>query len=51
VIKGEKLYFTKAKASTILRDSGIKDQKLLHLMTKGFYLGEFFKALDEEKIK
>ncbi len=51
VIRGEKLYFTKAKASTILKESGIKDQRLLHLMVRGFYLGEFFKLLDEEKIR
>ena len=51
VIKGEKLYFTKTKASTILKDFGIKDQKLFHLMVRGFYLGEFFKLLDEEKIR
>jgi len=51
VIRGEKLYITKAKASTILKDYGIKDQRLLHLMVRGFYLGEFFKLLDEEKIK
>ncbi len=51
VIRGEKLYFSKARASTILKEFGIKDQKLLHLMIKGFYLGDFFKLLDEEKIK
>jgi len=51
VIKGEKLYFTKAKASTILKEFGIKDQRLLHLMIKGFYLGEFFRLLDEEKVR
>ncbi len=51
VIKGEKLYFTKTKASTILKEFGIKDQRLFHLMVKGFYLGEFFKLLDEEKIR
>jgi len=51
VIRGEKLYFTKAKASTILKEFGIKDQRLLHLMVRGFYLGEFFKLLDEEKIR
>jgi len=51
VIKGEKLYFAKAKALLILKEFSIKDQKLLNLMVKGFYLGDFFKLLDEEKIK
>ncbi|MCK4912182.1 MAG: hypothetical protein KAS05_00500 [Candidatus Omnitrophica bacterium] len=51
VIRGEKLCFAKIKASSILEEFGIKDQKLLHLMVKGFYLGDFFKLLDEEKIK
>ncbi len=51
VIRGEKLYFTKAKASTILKEFNIKDQRLFHLMVRGFYLGEFFKLLDEEKIR
>ena len=51
VIRGEKLYFAKAKASAILKEFGIRDQKLLSLMVKGFYLGDFFKFLDEEKME
>jgi len=51
VIKGEKLFFKKAQSSAILGDFGIKNQKLAHLMTRGFYLGDFFKLLEEEKIK
>ena len=51
VIKVDKLYFTKTKSSTILKEFGLKTQRLLHLIIKGVYLGEFFKLLDEEKIK
>lgn len=51
VIRGEKLYFNKSEAAAILKGLNIKAQKLLHLMIKGFYLGDFFKFLDEEKIK
>ena len=51
VIRGEKLTFTKKGAQNILDEFGIKDQRLLHLMIRGFYLGEFFKLLEEEKIK
>ena len=51
IIKGEKLYFNKVKALAVLKEFGVKDQKLLHLMIKGFYLGNFFKLVDEEKIK
>lgn len=51
VIRGEKLYLSKAKAATILKEFGIKNQKLFNLMVRGFYLGEFFTLLEEEKIK
>ncbi len=51
VIKGEKLYINKKDARAILKKFNIIDQRALHLMEKGFHLGEFFKLLDEEGIK
>jgi hypothetical protein len=51
VIKGEKLYLNRLEARTILQEFGIKDQRLLHLMVRGFYLGEFFQLMEEEGIK
>ena len=51
VVKGEKLYFEKEQAQLLLSEWGIKDQKLSHHMVKGFYLGEFFALLEEEKSK
>lgn len=51
LVKGEKLYFNERSAQVILKNFKIKDQHLLHLMIRGFYLGEFFKLLEEEDIK
>lgn len=51
VIEGERLFFDESHARIILKKFGIKDQRLLHLMIKGFYLGDFFKLLEEEKIE
>ncbi len=51
VIKGEKLHFNKTKTINILKEFKIKNQKLRQLMIRGFYLGGFFKLLDEEGIK
>ena len=51
VVKGEKLYFNRKTGQDILKEFRIRDQKLLNLMVRGFYLGEFFKLLEEEEIK
>ncbi|MBN3040792.1 MAG: hypothetical protein JW867_06655, partial [Candidatus Omnitrophica bacterium] len=51
VLRGEKLIFEKPKAKSLLKSFSIKDQRLINLMTRGFYLGEFFKLLEEEGIK
>ena len=51
VIKGEKLYFSKQKAQAFLEEFNIKSQRLFHLLLRGFCLGEFFSALQEEQIK
>ncbi len=45
VVKGEKLYFSPGKAKELLKKYKIKKQKFLHLLTKGFYLGDFFQML------
>jgi len=50
VIKGEKLYFERQRARSLLKEFDIKDQRLLSLMARGFYLGEFFKLMEEEGI-
>ncbi len=51
VIKGEKLFLDKPKAKILLDEFAIKDRRLVNLMVKGFYLGDFFKLLEEEEIK
>ncbi|MFA7677615.1 MAG: hypothetical protein WCY34_05530, partial [Candidatus Omnitrophota bacterium] len=51
VVTGEKLYLSKAQAENILKEFGIKNSKVLHLMVKGFYLGDFFNLLAEEAIE
>lgn len=50
-VRGEKLIAKKAAAKAILRRFKIKDPKLLELMQEGFYLGVFFKMLEENGIK
>ncbi len=50
-IKGEKLLFKKLPAQSLLEEFGIKDPRVLSMMLKGFYLGDFFKLLAEEGIK
>jgi hypothetical protein len=52
VIKGEKLYFKRKEALYILDKFGIKEkqEKLIAFMEKGFYLGEFFKFIEDEGI-
>jgi hypothetical protein len=51
VIKGEKLFFEKQRAKTLLDEFSIKDRRLQNCMVKGFYLGDFFKLLEEEEIR
>lgn len=48
VVKGEKLFFSAKDASAVLKRFGLGNKRLLHLMTDGFYLGDFFKVLKEE---
>ena len=50
VVQGEKLYFQEKAAAAFLRRFDIHDKKLLALMVKGFYLGEFFKFVEEDGI-
>ena len=49
--RGEKLKIKSVLAKKILKKYKIKDQKLLSLMVEGFYLGEFFKLLEEDGIR
>ncbi len=48
LVKGQKLYFEPNRAKKILKEYNIKKKKFLHLMVKGFYLGEFFAMLIPE---
>ncbi|MCF7916941.1 MAG: hypothetical protein K9L61_04110, partial [Candidatus Omnitrophica bacterium] len=48
VVKGQKLYFEANQAKKILKQYNITKKKFQHLMTKGFYLGEFFDLLIPE---
>jgi hypothetical protein len=48
VVKGQKLYFEVNQAKKILKQYNITKKKFQHLMTKGFYLGEFFDLLIPE---
>jgi hypothetical protein len=48
VVKGQKLYFEANQAKKILKQYNIIKKKFQHLMTKGFYLGEFFDLLIPE---
>ncbi|MCQ9206001.1 MAG: hypothetical protein NG737_06795 [Omnitrophica bacterium] len=50
-IQGEKLFFPENQAQILLREFGIKDQRLLEMMIDGFYLGDFFKLMEEERIE
>lgn len=47
VVKGEKLYFDKKQAQSLLSEWGIKGQRIIQHMVKGFYLGEFFTLVEE----
>jgi hypothetical protein len=48
LVKGQKLYFEANQAKKILKQYNITRKKFQHLMTKGFYLGEFFDLLIPE---
>ncbi|MBU2473579.1 MAG: cellobiose phosphorylase [Candidatus Omnitrophica bacterium] len=51
LVKGEKLSLNEIAAKKLLKKFSLKDSKLLHLLIKGFYLGELFTLLVDEKIK
>ncbi|MFO8053180.1 MAG: hypothetical protein R6U54_04390, partial [Candidatus Omnitrophota bacterium] len=48
VVKGQKLYFEANQAKKLLKQYNITKKKFQHLLTKGFYLGEFFDLLIPE---
>ncbi|MCM8786633.1 MAG: hypothetical protein NC935_01090, partial [Candidatus Omnitrophica bacterium] len=51
VIKGQKLFFDKKTIQKIFKKFNIpQNQNLIKLAINGFYLGEFFKALEENGI-
>ncbi|MBD3245863.1 MAG: cellobiose phosphorylase [Candidatus Omnitrophica bacterium] len=51
VVKGEKLFLRAKDAEALLEKYGIRKSAVLPLMEKGFFLGEFFRFLDEEGIE
>jgi hypothetical protein len=48
LVKGQKLYLRPNNAKKILKQFNIKKKKFLNLLSKGFYLGEFFCLLIPE---
>ncbi len=48
VVEGQKLYLDEPAAKKILKKHQIKKKKFLHLLIKGFYLGEFLDLLSQE---
>ncbi len=49
VVKGQKLYLRPVWAEKLAKKYQIKKKKILHLMVKGFYLGELLGLLAAEK--
>jgi len=50
LVKGEKLSLTKISAGEISKKFAINSIRVSHLLVRGFYLGELFALLSEEKI-
>ncbi|MBD3263595.1 MAG: hypothetical protein GF375_00650, partial [Candidatus Omnitrophica bacterium] len=50
-VKGEKIYFNRLRAVNLLKDFRIQNPRLVNLMVKGFYMGEFFRLMEEEGLE
>lgn len=50
LVKGQKLFLDLKTAKQISKQYQLKKKKFLHLLVKGFYLGEFFEMLAQEQL-